>query len=104
MRTIHDLVDEAATADVSGWSFDWLEGRRDVAYEAGGLGAGRRPAGGSLRRRRVPAGRGCSMRRCADAGRPRLAARSRESPGLRAGAQEGPYAGARGGRRAAGRP
>ncbi|MDA8357973.1 MAG: methyltransferase domain-containing protein [Actinomycetota bacterium] len=27
MRTFDDLVDEAASADVSGWSFAWLEGR-----------------------------------------------------------------------------
>lgn len=27
MRTFNDLVDEAATVDVSGWSFDWLDGR-----------------------------------------------------------------------------
>src|SRR5215510_5096974 len=27
MRTFKDLVDEAAAADVSGWSFDWLDGR-----------------------------------------------------------------------------
>lgn len=27
MRTFNDLVDEAAAADVSGWSFDWLDGR-----------------------------------------------------------------------------
>ncbi|SDZ19676.1 hypothetical protein SAMN05444365_10710 [Micromonospora pattaloongensis] len=27
MRTFNDLVDEAAAVDVSGWSFDWLDGR-----------------------------------------------------------------------------
>jgi SAM-dependent methyltransferase len=27
VRTFDDLIDEAAAADVSGWSFDWLEGR-----------------------------------------------------------------------------
>ncbi len=27
MRAFADLVDEAATADVSGWAFDWLSGR-----------------------------------------------------------------------------
>lgn len=27
MRTFDELVDEAATADVSGWSFHWLDGR-----------------------------------------------------------------------------
>jgi SAM-dependent methyltransferase len=27
VRTFEDLVDEAATVDVSGWSFDWLRGR-----------------------------------------------------------------------------
>ncbi|MEN3266952.1 MAG: hypothetical protein V7646_3846, partial [Pseudonocardia sp.] len=27
MRTFNDLVDEAAAVDVSGWDFDWLEGR-----------------------------------------------------------------------------
>lgn len=27
MRTLSDLLDEAATVDVSGWSFDWLAGR-----------------------------------------------------------------------------
>ncbi|MEV4534240.1 methyltransferase domain-containing protein [Asanoa sp. NPDC049518] len=27
MRTFNGLVDEAAAADVSGWSFDWLDGR-----------------------------------------------------------------------------
>ncbi|MEU4781955.1 methyltransferase domain-containing protein [Micromonospora sp. NPDC023633] len=27
MRTFSDLVDEAAAVDVSGWDFDWLEGR-----------------------------------------------------------------------------
>jgi SAM-dependent methyltransferase len=27
VRAFHDLVDEAATVDVSGWSFDWLDNR-----------------------------------------------------------------------------
>jgi SAM-dependent methyltransferase len=27
VRTFNDLVDEAAAVDVSGWSFDWLDGR-----------------------------------------------------------------------------
>ncbi|WP_027659883.1 hypothetical protein [Salinispora fenicalii] len=27
MRAFQELVDEAAAADVSGWSFDWLNGR-----------------------------------------------------------------------------
>lgn len=27
MRELNDLVDEAAVVDVSGWSFDWLDGR-----------------------------------------------------------------------------
>ena len=27
MRALNDLVDEAARVDVSGWNFDWLEGR-----------------------------------------------------------------------------
>ncbi len=27
MREFEDLLDEAASADVSGWSFDWLDGR-----------------------------------------------------------------------------
>jgi SAM-dependent methyltransferase len=27
VRSFNDLVDEAATVDVSGWSFDWLDGR-----------------------------------------------------------------------------
>lgn len=27
MRTFGDLIDEAATVDVSGWNFDWLDGR-----------------------------------------------------------------------------
>lgn len=27
MRTFSDLVDEAAAVDVSGWNFDWLDGR-----------------------------------------------------------------------------
>jgi SAM-dependent methyltransferase len=27
VRTFNDLVDEAAAVDVSGWDFDWLEGR-----------------------------------------------------------------------------
>jgi len=27
VRTFAELVDEAAAADVSGWSFDWLAGR-----------------------------------------------------------------------------
>jgi hypothetical protein len=27
VRTFSDLVDEAAAVDVSGWNFEWLEGR-----------------------------------------------------------------------------
>jgi hypothetical protein len=27
VRAFSDLVDEAAAVDVSGWSFDWLDGR-----------------------------------------------------------------------------
>jgi hypothetical protein len=27
VRTFHDLAGEAASVDVSGWSFDWLDGR-----------------------------------------------------------------------------
>lgn len=27
VRAFNDLVDEAAMVDVSGWSFDWLDGR-----------------------------------------------------------------------------
>jgi hypothetical protein len=27
VRAFHELVDEAASVDVSGWSFDWLDGR-----------------------------------------------------------------------------
>jgi hypothetical protein len=31
VRTFEELVDEAARADVSGWSFDWLDGRATEA-------------------------------------------------------------------------
>jgi hypothetical protein len=27
VRAFHELVDEPASVDVSGWSFDWLDGR-----------------------------------------------------------------------------